>query len=350
MDGQPLLPRLEPAAASPARSRSARLARWSTLVLLVAVLPAVLPGGFWQSVVAFIGFYTLAALGLQLLMGYAGQISVGHAAFFGFGAYGYGLLTVRLGCNPWIALAGAAAVNAALAYLLGRPIFRLKGPQLALATLGLGIIASTFFMQAENITGGALGLGGIPPLLIARFALNTDRLNAWLALAIAAAALLLCDNAMRGRFGRSLQALSVDEAVAGSLGVDASRYKLWVFVASGCATGIGGAPFPPPFPPTSPRPLPFLPSVEPLLIAVIRRGGRIWGAPAGAALVVLLGQGLDALARLLPSGADVMLKSVAFGGILVLLVIFLPGGLVELFGRIANALRARGGRTKERRP
>ena len=147
----------------PIRLAQSRIVRLLVLTLIISVVPAMLPGNFGASLIAFIGFYTLGTLGLQLLMGYAGQISVGHAAFFGIGAYGYAILTVKVGVPSLVAVVLASAANAALAFLIGLPIFRLRGHQLALATLALGIIASTMFMQATWLTGGALGLGGIPP-------------------------------------------------------------------------------------------------------------------------------------------------------------------------------------------
>src|SRR5690606_19651608 len=190
---------------------------------------------------------------------------------------------------------------------------RLRGPQLALATLVLGIIASTVFMQATWLTGGALGLGNIPPLTIAGFAFAGDMRNAYLSLITAFAMLVVADNIMRSRFGRCLKALSVDEQVAASLGIDTLRQKLGVFVVSAALTGLGGTLYASYLSYISPDAFTFILSVELLLMAIVGGLGTIWGAPAGAALVVLLGQTMDALSRHLPPGSDVMLKSIAFG-------------------------------------
>lgn len=298
------------------------------------LLPLLLPTKFALAIVAFIGFYSLATLGLQLLMGYAGQISVGHAAFFGIGAYAYGALTTRAGAPGWVALVGAAVLNAAIAWLIGRPIFRLRGPQLALATLVLGIIAGTVFMQAERLTGGALGMGEIPPLAIGGFAFNTDLRNAYLALCVALAVLVLASNLMRYSPGRRLRALSADENVAASLGVDVGRHKLAVFVASGVLTGLGGTLYASYLTYISPDAFTFLLSVELLLMSVLGGMRSIWGAPLGAATVVLLVQFLDYLSRHLPAGSDVILKSVVFGACLVLVITFLPNGLAEIAARL----------------
>ena len=296
----------------------------------VLAVPLLLPTRFALTVVAFIGFYTLATLGLQILMGYAGQISVGHAAFFGIGAYAYGAFTTKLGMATWLALLAAAAVNAAVAYLVGRPIFRLRGPQLALATLVLGIIAGTVFMQAERWTGGALGMGEIPPLSIAGFRFDTDLRNAYLSIGVTLLVLVLADNIMRLRPGRALRALSGDENVAASLGIDTGRQKLAVFVLSAVLTGLGGTLYAACLTYVSPDAFTFLLSVELLLMSVLGGMRSIWGAPLGAATVVLLVQLLDFAARRLPSGSDVILKSVTFGVCLTLIVTFLPNGLAAL--------------------
>lgn len=314
--------------------------RWTLfLALVIAIVPLALPTRFALAVVAFIGFYTLATLGLQILMGYAGQISVGHAAFFGIGAYAYAGFTTKLGLAPWLALAAAAAVNAGVAYAVGRPIFRLRGPQLALATLVLGIIASTAFMQAERLTGGALGLGEIPQLAIGGFVFNNDFRNAYLAIGVAFIVLIIASNIMSFRPGRSLRALSADEDVAASLGIDTGRHKLVVFVLSAVLTGLGGTLYASYLTYISPDAFTFILSVELLLMSVIGGMGSIWGAPLGAGTVVLLVQLLDYLSRSLPSGADVILKNVTFGACLILIVVFLPSGLTTLLRRRVDRSR-----------
>lgn len=315
--------------------------RWFIACLaVVLVMPLLVPTRFALAVIAFIGFYTLATLGLQILMGYAGQISVGHAAFFGIGAYAYGIFTTKLGVATWLALVAAATCNAAIAYLVGRPIFRLRGPQLALATLVLGIIAGTVFMQAERLTGGALGMGEIPQLSLAGLRFNTDLRNAYLSIGVAAVVLVLASNVMRFRHGRSLRALSADENVAASLGIDTARHKLMVFVLSAVLTGLGGTLYASYLTYISPDAFTFILSVELLLMSVLGGMGSIWGAPLGAATVVLLVQLLDFISRRLPSGSDVILKSVTFGVCLTLIVTFLPNGLATL-GRWLRRRRSR---------
>lgn len=305
---------------------------WIVPMVAAAMLlvPLLLPTRFALAVVAFIGFYTLGTLGLQVLMGYAGQISVGHAAFFGIGAYAYGGFTTRLGLPTLLALLAAALLNAGLAWAIGRPVFRLKGPQLALATLVLGIIASTVFAQADRLTGGALGMGEIPPLSLAGFAINDDFRNAYLAITVALVVLLLTSNVMRSRPGRSLRALSAEETVAASLGIDTGRHKLAVFVASAVLTGLGGSLYAAYLTYISPDAFTFLLSVELLLMSVLGGMGSVWGAPVGAATVVLLMQLLDFLSRRLPAGSDVILKSISFGACLMLVIMFLPNGLASL--------------------
>jgi branched-chain amino acid transport system permease protein len=125
-------------------------------------------------VLVFIGINTMLAVALNLLLGYAGQISLGHAAFFGSGAYISGILTARFGLDPWLALALAAAANGVLAFVIGFPILKLKGHYLAMATLGFGIIMFIIFNETVSVTGGPSGFSGIPNINIGSLVFDND--------------------------------------------------------------------------------------------------------------------------------------------------------------------------------
>ena len=137
--------------------------------------PLVLDNEYYFTLLNFIGIHTLLVVGLNLLLGYAGQISLGHAAFFGLGAYTSGILTATYGVNPWLALLAGLAVSGVAAFLIGIPALKLRGYYLAMATLGFGIIVYIILNEADGLTGGPSGLSGIPSLSLAGFALNTAR-------------------------------------------------------------------------------------------------------------------------------------------------------------------------------
>ncbi|HLQ34581.1 MAG TPA: branched-chain amino acid ABC transporter permease [Chloroflexota bacterium] len=309
--------------------RARRAALWIAPLLALAILPRLLPGSFALTVLTLICLYSSVALGLQLLMGYAGQISLGQGAFFGIGAYAYGILAVKFHVSPWPALVAAALINGAIAYVIGKPILRLSGHQLALATLAFGIIVATLFNQMAGLTGGALGLGGIPHLSVGSFRFDSDLRNAYLAEGFAAAMLILAHNMMRSRVGRALQALSANEQAAASLGVDVAGHKLHIFALSAVFASLAGTLYASYLSFVSPDAFSIFTSVQVLVMAAVGGIATVWGAPLGAATIFLLREGLAALAKGLPSGSDTVLQMIVFGLILVTIMIFLPQGLTR---------------------
>ncbi|MDE3075925.1 MAG: branched-chain amino acid ABC transporter permease [Chloroflexota bacterium] len=298
-------------------------------LVILALLPRTLGGGFAMTVFILICLYSSLALGLQLLMGYAGQISLAQGAFFGIGAYAYGLLAVKLNIPPWPALALAALVNAALAYLIGKPILRLAGHQLALATLALAIIVGSLFNQVVDLTGGPQGLGGIPNLAVGSFAFNSDLRNAYLAEISAVGMLLVAHNMMRSRIGRALRALSSSESAASSLGIDVAGHKLHIFALSAVMASISGSLYGAYLTFISPDAFTLFTSVEILLMAAVGGIATVWGAPLGVAVIFLLREGLDAVSGGLPNGSQTVLQMIVFGLILAGIMIVLPDGLTR---------------------
>src|SRR4030042_969300 len=139
---------------------------FAVLLLLLVLLPFNWFLGHYTSLMIFIGISTMVTVGLCLLMGYTGQVSLGQAAFYGMGAYISAILSKSHGFNPWLAMLIAAAATGAFAYIIGYPIFRLRGNYLAMATLGLGLILYILFRQLGEFTGGPDGMAGIPYLSI----------------------------------------------------------------------------------------------------------------------------------------------------------------------------------------
>ena len=149
--------------------------RWFLFALVILAIVICMDDDYYYTLLNFIGIYTLLVVGLNMLLGYAGQISLGHAAFFGLGAYTSGILTATYGVNPWLALVAGLVVSGTAAYLIGLPALKLKGYYLAMATLGFGIIIYIFLNEAQGLTGGPSGLHGIPSLALGAFALDTPR-------------------------------------------------------------------------------------------------------------------------------------------------------------------------------
>ncbi|WP_143821164.1 branched-chain amino acid ABC transporter permease, partial [Motiliproteus sp. MSK22-1] len=152
-----------------------RLSGFYGYAALVAMLPVLFPDNYFVTVVgATILLNIILAVGLNLFIGYAGQISLGHAAFFGMGAYTSAIMTTRYGWNPWLAMGAGLVLVYIVANLVSRPILKLKGHYLAMATLGFGIIVNIIMVQEAGLTGGPDGLGDIPTLSLFGFEIDSD--------------------------------------------------------------------------------------------------------------------------------------------------------------------------------
>jgi branched-chain amino acid transport system permease protein len=289
------------------------------------------------------GLYAVTAIGLSLLMGYAGQVSLGQAVFFAIGAYTAAVLSLH-GTPAAAALVAAPVLAAAVAAAVGVPILRLRGHHLAFATLAfqlivLSVISNTAFL------GGGLGFTAIPALGIGGAALTSPRGYAWLVWAVTAAVVVLTLNIIRSRPGRALRALATSEAAAESAGVPVVRYKLVTFALSAAYAGFAGGIYVFFIGYASPGSFPVSLSVELVVMVVIFGLGSVWGALLGAVGISVLVQVLTNVGTLpgMPQYMPTLLSYAAYGVILVLIMVFLPGGLLPaLRGRYEAAARRLG--------
>ncbi len=319
---------------SGSRPSMLRWLRFGLLTLALVVFPIVAPPAAVDlGVYALI--YGLAAIGLSLLMGLAGQVSLGHAAFFAVGAYSQAILVTKAGW-PLLAAAVVSVLAAmAVALLVGLPLLRLRGHFLALATLGLGIIVAVVVRELE-VTGGTSGLYGIPKPEMGGRLYDSPQEYFWLLTPVVILGLLLADNLVRSRTGRALGAVNDSEVAAECLGVDTFALRLRVFVLAAGYAGLGGVFYAHWLAVVSPEASGFELSVELLLMVVLGGLGSVWGALIGAVAVQLLDEGSqDLITRVLP-GASGEVQLIAFGVVLVLLIILVPGGIVQIWRRITD--------------
>lgn len=294
------------------------------------VLPALLPNAFYMDLAIRMAINATIVLGLNLLIGFAGQISLGHAGFLGLGAYASAVLPTHFGWHPLAAMAAGALAAAALAALLAKPIFRLKGHYLAMATLGLGIIVSIVARTEGAWTGGPDGMA-VAELALAGHALSGDA--AWYTLA----ALVLCVsvwaslNLIDSPFGRALRALHGSEVAARVMGVDVARFKMAIFVLSAFFASLMGSLLAHYVGFVTPNIADFFHSIELVTMVVVGGMASVYGSVVGAVLLTALPQALAAFEGW---------ETVAFGMILMSAMIFLPRGLVPTLA----ARWARGGR------
>jgi branched-chain amino acid transport system permease protein len=292
------------------------------VVLVVGVVP-LLGSGYLMSLGIIIALHGLPAMGLALLMGYTGQISIGHAAFYGLGAYGSALLTLRAGLPPWAAMASAAAAVGLVAWLLGRLIFRLRGHHLAVATLGLGIIVHVAFIELREWTGGPNGLSAIPPLSLAGVLLDRDVRVYPLAWAACLAGAAAARNLVGSPQGLVMRGVRESERAAASLGTDVASVKCAILGLSAVFAAVGGALYAHYVGYVSPQPFGV----------VFSLGGftSVWGVLFATAFITVLGEVLTALGH-----ADVMV----FGLMLVVVMVFAPEGFAGLASRLRSRARA----------
>jgi len=294
--------------------------RWLLLVAIVVLALALVRNEYYLTLFNFIGIHTILVVGLNLLMGYAGQISLGHAAFFGLGAYASGILTVTYGLNPWLAMLAGMIISGGAAFLIGIPALKLRGYYLAMATLGFGVIVYIVFNEALTWTGGPSGLAGIPALALAGFHFNTPLRLYLLIWPTVILILALSASLVDSRIGRALRALHDSEAAAESLGVNTQRLKLLIFVWSALYASLAGSLFAHTMNFIAPSSFDIMFSIKLVTMVVVGGMASIWGSLLGAGV-------LTVLPELLVLFHD--FEVVIFGGILMIVMIFLPRGLIR---------------------
>ncbi|WP_237216290.1 branched-chain amino acid ABC transporter permease [Falsiroseomonas oryziterrae] len=308
-----------PVAAAPPRFRLN--ARWTTLLVLAAVIatiPWFFPSGFYFRVAALVWVTALAAVGLQILMGQAGQVSLGHAGFVGIGAYATALGPRYLGLDVLLCLPLGAAVAAAVAFLVGRPILRLKGHYLAVATLGFGMLVAMVLGNEVWLTGGPDGINVQRPEILG-WRIRGGETWYWITGAILLVGVWIALNLQDSPSGRALAALHDSEVAARTVGIDVARHKLRAFVISAVYAAVAGGLLALLNGRASPDFAGFLASVEYVTMVVIGGLASVPGAVAGAALLVLLPQVLTVFHDY---------EHAVLGLLIMLFMIFLRAGIV----------------------
>lgn len=309
------------------RSASGRIAAVA-LVATLALIPFLLRNNFQVFILTLIGIYTMLTVGLSLVMGYAGQVSLGHATFYGMGAYATALLSARLGLPGWLALILAALATGILGYVLGIPIFRLRGHYLAMATLGLNVIFVLILKNESDLTGGPSGFTSIPPMKLGSLVLNNDTSMYYLVWAAALGILWLSFNIVRSRVGRALRAIHASELGAETLGVDATAFKLKVFALAAAYAGLAGGLYAQTIRFISPSSFDVLFSIKLVTMSAVGGLANVWGSIFGAATVVLLAEFIRDQMNAVLAGATGEAEIIIFGILLVVIMVFMPEGLV----------------------
>jgi branched-chain amino acid transport system permease protein len=302
------------------------------LCLALSPAPALLDNPWRLGILNLVALNSVVVLGLNLFIGYAGQISLGHAAFFGLGAYGSAVLTTAGGVPPLAAMCLAATGVALTALLVGVPTLRLSGHYLAMATLGFNVVVHHLLVQWDRVTGGPSGLAGIPPFGVAGVTFQGETQQHYLLWGAALAALTLAINFVRSGVGRGLAALAEDEVAAAAVGVDVRRGKIAVFTISAVFASVGGSLFAHYMGTITPDTFGIFASIDFVIMVVIGGMGSLWGSLAGAAFVTVLPHLLGPLEEY---------KDILHGLIVVVVLLVLPRGLLAGLVDLAKSRLAR---------
>ena len=288
------------------------------VVAVLLVLPFVLPNSYYTDLAIRMAINAIIVIGLNLLIGFAGQISLGHAGFLGIGAYASAVLPTHFGMHPLLAMAAGAAATAVIAGVVAKPIFKLKGNYLAMATLGLGIIINIALRNEAQWTGGPDGMA-VPALSLLGFELGSDKQWYWVVAGLLAISVWASLNLIDSPFGRALRALHGSEVASQVVGVNIVRYKVAIFVMSAVFASLMGSITAHYIGFVTPNFADFFHSIELVTMVVVGGMASVFGSIVGAVLLTALPQALATFEGW---------ETVVFGAVLMLCMIFLPKGLV----------------------
>jgi len=266
--------------------------RWLPAVAvaaIVVVLPLLFPSMYYYRVAALVFIFALAVVGLNLLMGFAGQVSLGHAGFLGIGAYAVAIGPVHFGLPSWLCLLAGAVISGAVAFMVGRPILRLKGHYLAVATLGFGLLVAIVLTNEAGWTGGPDGMN-VPTLALFGWRARGSGTWYWIAALTFVVGFLLARNLMESPTGRALQAIHDSEIAACVLGIDVASKKLTIFIISAVYASVAGSYLALFNGLVTPDVAGFLRSIELVAMVVLGGMGSIFGSLVGAVVLVVLPQ------------------------------------------------------------
>lgn len=299
------------------------------IAIIVLILPVAFPSNYYFRIATLVWISALAVIGLNLLMGYAGQVSLGHAGFFGMGAYAVAVGPTHLGIPPVAsALLGAASAGL-LAFVVGRPILKLRGHYLAVATLGMGILVAMVLNNEAQWTGGPDGMP-VSRLVLFGFKVKGPVMWYWITAGFLFVGAWLALNLVDSPLGRALRALHDSETAARVGGIDVARHKLIVFVISAVYAAVAGSLLAFFDGLVTPNTAGFLHSIQLVTMVVLGGMGSILGSLVGAAVLVTLPQALTVFHDY---------EHLMLGLMMMLFMIFLRRGIVptlrdRLAGRV----------------
>ena len=317
---------------------------WLVFFFVFLLLFPFIADAYMLYVANMIGFAIIGALGLNLLTGFTGQISLGHAAFLGVGAYTSAILVTRFGFSFWLSIPCAGLVAALAGMVIGIPSLRVKGLYLCIATLAAQFIFEFIFVHWESMTKGITGIH-IPPPTVAGYAFKTEKDFYWITLLFVVLGVGYARNLIRSRMGRAFIAIRDRDLSAEIIGINLFKYKLSAFAISSFYAGVAGALWVTFLKVVTPDHFPFILSIQYLAMIIVGGLGSVLGSIFGAVFITLTPELLNYLSEIVKETAPgyeeifVPMKEVIFGLLIVLFLILEPRGLAEIWNRIKTFFR-----------
>ncbi|MEW6400620.1 MAG: ATP-binding cassette domain-containing protein [Chloroflexota bacterium] len=287
-------------------------------VVVMAIWPLVIQSDYALSVMSVAGLYATMVIGLVVLFGQAGQLSFGHVAFFGIGAYTSALLTTRAGVPTLAALFIGGIAAGLVALIVGRPVLRLRFFFLSLATIGLVQVFYVFVRETRWLTGGSNGISSIPPLDVFGFVAADYLGQYYAAWTLVLVMVLFTARALRSRAGRAFRSIAASEIAASTLGINTPNWKLLAFVASAVYAGLGGGLYAFTISAINPNDFGFGPAIIPILMMLVGGSNSLWGGLLGAIIMTWVGRGISTAPEY---------NGLMYSITLLLLLLFLPDGI-----------------------
>jgi branched-chain amino acid transport system permease protein len=289
------------------------------LAIIILLLPIMLKDSIYLNTFNLIGIYAIAAIGLNLVMGFGGVVSLGHGAFFGLGAYSYAFIMKYFNLPPFMVLLLSVAIVCLIACIVGVPLLRLKGYFLALGTLGFGIIVYTFVNNASEMTGGPNGIAGVPVFSIGSFSFNSYFSSFYLIWVTVFIIYIINKNIIQSKEGRAFKAIHSDEQVAETLGIKLLNYKLKMFLISSAFTAVGGVYYAYYMSYISPSAVSLDTSINILIMTVLGGLGSLIGPIVGSVLF----QFLNDFSKLYFEHGEIFIK----GLLMMFIILFFSKGI-----------------------
>jgi branched-chain amino acid transport system permease protein len=311
--------------------KKSSIAKWIALGVVgcvLLVLPYVAKNTYQVHIINQAGIYILISLGLNLAMGYAGQFNLAMGALWGVGAYTAAILNTKLGIPFWVTLPAAMISAGLMGGLIGLPSLKVRSHYLAIVTIGLGVVINIFLIQVEKLTGGALGIPRIQKPNLFGIAIDTDQRYYYLILIIVILGFLVARQILASRIGRSFRAIRDDYQAAKAMGVNTAYYQILAFIISAAYAGAAGALFAHLNSYISPDIFEFSSTLYVMTMTMVGGMGSLTGSIVGGLSLQILQEYLRVIKNW---------QLVVYGVAIMIVVIFMPGGVIELTARLRRS-------------